>query len=68
MKKSFINIINVILVATFLVGCKGNEDKGTSSQHADIIENKYIVKNSRSDYNIVIPKNAKAKEKTAANE
>ena len=68
MKKSFINIINVILVATFLVGCKGNQDKGSSSQHAEIIQDKYIVKNSRSDYNIVIPKNAKAKEKTAANE
>lgn len=68
MKKSILSIINVILVATFLVGCKGNQDKGTSSQHADIIENKYIVKNSRSDYNIVIPRNAKAKEKTAANE
>ena len=68
MKKSFINIISVILVSTFLIGCKHNQDISSSSQHAEIIEDKFIVKNSRSDYNIVIPKNAKRKETAAAND
>lgn len=68
MKKSFINIIGVILVTTLLMGCKNNDGNHSSSQQAEVIEDKYIVKNSRSDYSIVIPKNAKSKELSAAND
>ena len=68
MKKSFINIISVVLLTTLLVGCKKNQETSSSSQHAEIIEDKFIVKNSRSDYSIVIPKNANTKESLAANE
>ena len=68
MKKTFINIVSVILMSTVLIGCKKNQETSSSSQHAEIIEDKFIVKNSRSDYNIVVPKNAKNKVTVAANE
>ena len=68
MKKSLFNILSVILVSTIIVGCKTKQENTSSSQHAEVIEDKFIVNNSRSDYSIVISKNAKSKEKTAAND
>ena len=66
MKKRFINVICVILASTILIGCK-KSNKTSSALIPDIIADKYIVKNSRTSYSIVVPKEYKAKEMSAAN-
>ena len=54
-------------MTSFLVCCqKGGQDNSSSKQEAEIIENRYIVKNSHSDYSVVIPKKHKDKEHVAA--
>ncbi|MBR4377410.1 MAG: DUF4838 domain-containing protein [Bacilli bacterium] len=70
MKKKLIKIIGVFFVtSTLLVGCKKkNKEVEKEEQKAEIIEDKYIVRNSRTEYNIVIPKNANTKIRTAAND
>lgn len=67
MKKSFINIISVFLISVCLVGCK-KSDKKSSSLVPDIIADKYIVKDLHTEYSIVLPKEPKSKEVSAANE
>ena len=66
MKKKFVAIVNLLLVSAFLFAC-GKKDE-TPSLIPDVIEDKYIVKDSHTDYSIVLPKESKIKETTAANE
>ena len=68
MKKNLIKALNIFLVSLFLVGCQESKTTTSSSLAPDIIEDKYIVKESHTDYSIVLPKEAKAKEEAAANE
>lgn len=68
MRKSLIKLFDVLLVSVFLIGCKTHKEEITSSLEPEIIENKFIVKDSRTDYSIVLPKNAKSKETSAAND
>lgn len=68
MKKAFIKVMTFIAATSFLIGCT-NQGGGKSDKpnfEPTVVENKYIVKNSRTDYSIVIPKNANNKEKAAA--
>ena len=67
MKKKLLNIISVFLVSICIVGCK-KSNKTSSTLEPDVVADKYIVKNSRTDYSIVLPKNPKSKEVSAANE
>ena len=67
MKKSLLKTLVFLSIASFLIGCRnssGSEEK--PSQEPTIVEGKYIVNNSRTDYSVVIPRNANKNEKTAA--
>ena len=70
MKKRYFRSVILGVIASMLVGCKSGN--GGSQHHddpeptPDVITNKYIVKNSHSDYSVVIPRNAKEKETAAA--
>ena len=74
MNKTLIRLISFIAISSCLMGCKNkknNEDDYQGYQPKEkevptVIENKLIVQNSRTDYAIVIPKDAKTKEKLAA--
>ena len=67
MKKRFVNILVTLISVTTLVACnKHNGGSSSSELKPDIIEDKYIVQGSRSDYSVVIPKRYKDKEKMAA--
>ena len=67
MKHKLSKLLSLVLITTFIVGCKQNNAPTSSSQEAEIIADKYIVENSRSTYSIVLPKNPKNKEQLAAN-
>lgn len=68
MKKSLFKILSLLAITSFMVSCNtpSSGSKPTPSQEPDVVEGKYIVNNSRTDYSIVIPKNANKNEKTAA--
>lgn len=67
MKKTLIRVVTLVAIVSFLAGCKkSNQDNTPTKPQAEIVEDKYIVKNSRSDYSLVIPKKYKQKELTAA--
>lgn len=66
MKIKWLNLLTLALAGTFLVGCTNKATPTSSEQHADIIEDKFIVRNSHSEYSIVIPKQYKHKERIAA--
>ena len=72
MKKTFLKLISFIVISSCLAGCKGkkkgDEDgyKKKEKPTPEVVENKFIVLNSRTDYSIVIPKDANTKEKMAA--
>lgn len=67
MKKIFNKILIVALIGSFLFACKKqSEYVAPQKEHAEIVENKYIVKNSHSEYSVVVPKKYKAKEMKAA--
>ena len=67
MKKTLIKILILTSITSLTFGCnKKKEDNSQAEQKAEIVENKFIVKNSHSDYSIVIPKKYKEKERLAA--
>ena len=66
MKIKWLNILTLVLVGTFLVGCTEKSAPTSSEQQAEIIKDKFIVRNSHSEYSIVIPRNYKNKERIAA--
>ena len=57
-----------LATVSFLLGCRNQNSGGGSSskQEPVVVEGKYIVNNSRTDYSVVIPKNANTKERSAA--
>ena len=69
MKKVLVKFITVLTIGSFLISCNQNGASGGTSkpnQKPEVIENKFIVNNSRTDYSIVIPKNANKNEQMAA--
>ena len=72
MNKKLVKLVSFVAISSCLVGCKGkkkSEDEGYQKKvkpTPEVIANKYIVQNSRTDYSIVIPKDPNAKEKMAA--
>ena len=67
MKKLLAKILILSSIASLTFGCtKNNQNNDSSEQKADVIENRYIVKDSHSDYSVVIPKKYKKKERVAA--
>ena len=66
MKIKWLNLLTLSLVGTFLVGCTNKAVPTSSEQKAEIVEDKFIVRNSHSEYSIVIPKQYKNKERIAA--
>lgn len=67
MNKKIINIVSVFLMTICLAGCKKNNHK-SSKQVPDIIEDRFIVKDGHTNYDIVLPKESKTKESAAARE
>ena len=69
MKKKFASLVIFTALTSLLFSCNSNGgggNKPTPDPDPEVVTNKYIVKNSRSDYSVVIPKKAKDKERTAA--
>ena len=66
MKKSLIKLITLLSVSSFLFSCGEVAPSETPSQEPEVIEGKYIVNNSRTDYSVVIPKDYNKNELTAA--
>ena len=70
MNKKVRKIMSLILISSCLVGCKKkNSEEGYQKKEKivpEVITDKFIVKNSRTDYSIVIPREANEKEKMAA--
>lgn len=67
MKKIFTRLLIVTLIGSFLFACKKQSEEAVpQKEQAEIVENKYIVRNSHSEYSVVIPKKYKSKELTAA--
>ena len=66
MKKLIIKILVLSSIASLTFGCARNNQSDSSQKEAEIIENKYVVRDSHSDYSIVIPKKHKEKERVAA--
>ncbi len=68
MKKALTKILSFIAIGSFLVGCqgRGSNKNSDTNQEPDVIKDKYIVNNSRTDYSIVIPKEANKNERSAA--
>ena len=69
MKRPLLKIISLFTAISFITGCgcsnRGGSDTPTT-QEPEVVEGKYIANNSRTDYSIVISKNANKKEKSAA--
>ena len=73
MKRTLVKLMSFVVISSCLVGCKKKNNNEENSGYTpkekvvpEVIKNKYLVQNSRTDYQIVIPKDAKAKEKMAA--
>ena len=67
MKRPFIKLISFVAIASILIGCGESGGGGTTpSQEPEVVEGKYIVNNSRTDYSIAIPKDSNKNERTAA--
>lgn len=68
MKRKITKVLSFLTIASFLVGCGGNssDEEVVPNLEPEVVEGKYIVNNSKTDYSVVIPKNANTKEKTAA--
>ena len=66
MKKTFGIILSFIAISSFLVGCKRSTENVDQKQEPTVVEGKYIVNSSRTDYSIVIPKDANKNVKSAA--
>lgn len=73
MKNTLVKLLSFVAISSCLVGCKKKNNSEEESGYTPkekivpaVIKNKYVVQNSRTDYSIVIPKNAKTKEKMAA--
>ena len=67
MKHALTRLITLAAIVSFLTGCnKNNKNNSSSSQEIEIVEGKYIVENSHSDYSVVIPKRYKDRERIAA--
>lgn len=69
MKKRFSSLVIFASLTSLLFACNSNSGGHSHDPEPDpeVVTNKYIVKNSRSDYSVVIPKKAKDKERVAAN-
>lgn len=66
MKKFLFKICALASVAPFLICCNRNKEEQKEEDPVEIVEGKYIVNHSRSDYSIVIPRKYNEKEKMAA--
>ena len=72
MKKVLIKLVSFIAITSCLAGCKKKNQEEESEytpkekEVPTVIKDKYIVQNARTDYSIVIPKDANTKEKLAA--
>ena len=68
MNKKLTSLVIFTALTSLLFSCKGSNsgDNPNPNPDPEVVTDKYIVKNSHSDYSVVIPKKAKDKEKTAA--
>lgn len=67
MKKLFTKALILTSIISFTMGCNNKKQENKQEeQRADVVENKYIVSGSHSDYSVVIPKKYKNKERVAA--
>lgn len=66
MKRRLYKLLTLVSIFSFVVSCGESGGGSTPSQEPTVIEGKYIVNNSRTDYSVVIPRNANKNEKTAA--
>ena len=68
MKNRLAKAFIIGFIASLLIGCNKQATTSESTSEAEVVENKYIVRNGHSEYRIVIPTNANAKVQLAANE
>ena len=72
MNKNLKLFVSLIAVTSFLVSCKkkNNEENKQAEEEPryEVVDNKFIMENSVSEYVLLLSKNPQAKEKTAANE
>lgn len=72
MKKVLVKLMSFVVISSCLVGCKKknkSEEEGYKKKvkpTPEVIADKFIVQNSRTDYSVVIPKDPNEKEKMAA--
>ena len=68
MKKKLTSLFIFASLTSLLFACNngGGGNKPSPEPEPEVVTNKYIVRNSRSDYSVVIPKKAKDKERIAA--
>ena len=68
MKRQFVKLISLFTIASFLISCGqgGSGGGGSHNLEPEVVSNKFIVKNSRTEYSLVIPKNANKNERAAA--
>ena len=72
MKKILVKLMSFVVISSCLVGCKKknkSEEEGYKKKAKptpEVIADKFIVQNSRTDYSVVIPKDPNEKEKMAA--
>ena len=69
MKRKLTKLVLFTALTSLLFACN-NGNKGNNPNpdpDPEVVTNKYIIRNSRSDYSVVIPKKAKEKERLAAN-
>ena len=67
MKKKLTSLVIFASLASLLFACNGGGgNKPSPEPEPEVVTNRYIVRDSRSDYSVVIPKKAKDKERVAA--
>ena len=72
MNKNLKLFVSILAISSFLVSCKkknNQEEKPVEEEpRYEVVDDKFIMENSVSEYVLLVSKNAQAKEKTAANE